>query len=199
MPKLYAWNGSCAFNAPLYPGDQNVQVEITKLNGPDAGTAVIYSTAGGAEMGNPFFLTGDGKMRFFAKRGEYKLTAARGQFYATIDSILLGPIAREKTNKTSSYSLTEDDDYTWVETTGSNDINITIPAEGTLDLGDDFDMCGTHYGTGALTFTAPSGGTLVYPEVFANGVPQYGTWGLTRSKFAGPDIWVLFGTQNLAE
>lgn len=193
--KYYAWNGSVVFGSPLYAGDPSTEIKVTKANGENA--ELKSDSEGSMNMDNPFQIwDGDGKIKFYARRGYYNIKATRGAFVAGYENVYVGPHYRDKINKTESFTLSEDDDYTWIETTGDEDITITIPAG---ELSDNFDICGTHYGTGKLTIEAEDPAILVYPSVFTKDIAKFGTWGLTKAKsITDEETFVLFGTQELS-
>lgn len=197
MAKYYAWNGSVAFGAPLYPGDSIIEIRVVRVDETPANAVLKGDANGILSMNNPFELqNNEGKIKFYARRGYYNITAKRGNFSANFENVYIGPHYRDKINKTESFTLSEDDDYTWIETTGDGDITITIPAG---ELSDNFDICGTHYGTGKLTIEVEDPAILVYPSVFTKDIAKFGTWGLTKAKsITDEETFVLFGTQELS-
>jgi hypothetical protein len=97
---------------------------------------------------------------------------------------------------TSSDTLDSTYEGKFVETTGSNNIVLTIPVEATDDLGSGYTVSGFHHGTGTLTFGV-GGITLRFNADLSNSVPQYGPWTLRKSS-TDTDLWMLFGYLVLA-
>ena len=95
------------------------------------------------------------------------------------------------TEVTSSFTLSSTYSGNFIETTGSNNIVITIPTESSDNLGNGYIVSGFHHGTGTLTFGV-TGITLRINADLSNGVPQYGAWTLQKS-ITATDTWMLYG------
>lgn len=194
---LHIYNGSVAFSAPMYPGDSQVEIKVLRIDlGAPVDAELFETKIGDVEKDNGFFLTGNsGKFTFFTHAGEYRITARRGDFSETWDNVMICNAKRTKINPVASFTLERKHDYCDAETTGSNNIIISVPTEATLNLGPNFEISGVHLGSGTLDISE-TGITLKRPEGLTNGIPPNSTWTLRKSAFGGANVWSLCGFLN---
>ena len=190
MAKKTAWNAGVFVDAPLYAADTTTSIFVE--DAIDDSTATIYSDRDGAAKSNPFTIAAAGKIEFYADPGRYNIIATRGADTVEWDDELIKPLSIRTIEKTASFQVAADELDAMYVITGAANINITVPAEATDALDEDFIFHGRHDGTGTLTIVEdttvtvkpPNGGTLVIPidGTFSCSYPRTTT-----------DRWILYG------
>jgi len=140
--------------------------------------AILYSTAGGAALGNPFTAGIDGLARFYVGAGQYKITATSGTDTATYRFYPIGnaqscdtgitdgnlilaeeAISRIVTEATASRTLTIADRNKHIRfTSGATAVSVTFPA-GVFSANDQGSFFFT--GAGTLSILAASSSVII--------------------------------------
>jgi hypothetical protein len=171
-----AFNNGVFFGSPALPGDSSTVITVTNVSG---GSDTLWEDRDGVtEMDNPFNLTSNGNILFYADPGRYEITASRGsQSHTWYDFVLVdgasaggGEFKGETTLRTTSYTLSPELHGVIRETSG--DLVVTVPAESTLDLSltEDraFSHTINHRGGGTVTISAGTVDVVLVPPY--NGV-----------------------------
>lgn len=191
MGKKTVWNAGVFVDAPLYAADTTTSILVK--DSKDASTATIYSDRGGAAKSNPFTIAAAGKIEFYADPGRYDITATRGVDTVTWDDELIRPQSILTVEKTASFQVAADDLDVMFLITGAGNVNITVPAEATDTLDQDFIFHVRHDGTGTLTIVEDTGVTVKPQTGGTLVIPSDGTASCNYPKTT-LDRWMLYGT-----
>ncbi len=190
MGKKTVWNAGVFINSPLYPADTSTSILVEDAK--DDSVSTIYSDRDGAAKANPFTISEAGKIEFYADPGRYNITATSGAETVTWEDEIIKPQSILTEEKTSSFQVAADDLDVMFVITGSNNVNITVPAEATDTLDKDFIFHVRHDGTGILTIVEDTGVTVVPQADGTLVIPINGTASCNYPKTT-LDRWILYG------
>lgn len=190
MGKKTIWNAGVFINSPLYPANTSTSISVKKSI--DDSFATIYSDRDGAAKANPFTISEAGKIEFYADPGRYNITATSGVETVTWDDEIIKPQSILTQEKTASFQVAADDLDVMFVITGAGNVNITVPAEATDTLDQDFIFHVRHDGTGTVTIVQDTGVTIVPQAGGTLVIPPDGTASCSYPKTT-LDRWMLYG------
>jgi hypothetical protein len=179
------------FNRPLYPASVSTVIQVY-----DAETDVLVplwtDREGTDALANPHNISSEGFIKFYANPGRYNIVATNGTNSRTWPDVILNEDSFSAAEATTSYTLSDANSNQWMELTGSNNINITLPNESDIDLGGEFVHIITNMSSGTVQFVEAEGVTAIPPAGGSLIFPQNGTVGV-KKLLSAPNAYIVFG------